>query len=61
MLCQLLGLELTYTRTGPRTGHLAATLRPHLDPAGAVLRVGGGTQSKTPRRVGGTDLWLPAA
>ncbi len=24
-------------------------------------RVGGGTQNKTPRRVGGADLWLPAA
>ena len=42
-LYQLLGLKLTYTRTGPGTGHLAATLRPHLDPRGAVLRVGGGT------------------
>ena len=43
VLYQLLGLELTYTRTGPATGHLTATLRPHLDPRGAVLRVGGGT------------------
>ncbi len=42
-LYQHLGLELTYTRTGPGSGHLAAALRPHLEPQGAVLRVGGGT------------------
>lgn len=42
-LYQLLGLELTYTRTGPGSGHLAAALRPRMEPRGAVLRVGGGT------------------
>jgi hypothetical protein len=26
-----------------------------------VLRVGGGTWYKTPRRIPGVDLWLPAA
>ncbi len=60
-LYQLLGLELIYTRTGPGSGHLAAALRPRMEPRGAVLRVGGGTRNKTPLRVGGADLWLPAA
>jgi DNA invertase Pin-like site-specific DNA recombinase len=42
-LYQLLGLELTYTRTGPGCGHLAAAIRPRIEPRGAMLRVGGGT------------------
>jgi DNA invertase Pin-like site-specific DNA recombinase len=33
---QLLGLELTYTRTGPGSGHLAAALRPRMEPRGAL-------------------------
>ena len=41
-LYQLLGLVLTYARTGPGSGHLAAALRPRLEPRG-LLRVGGGT------------------
>jgi hypothetical protein len=47
-LYQLLGLELTYTRTGPGSGHLAAALRPRLEPRGAVLRVGGPSCGFTP-------------
>lgn len=42
-LYQLLGLELTYTRTGPGSGHLAGVIRPRIEPRGAMLRVGGGT------------------
>ena len=33
-LYQLLGLHLTYTRTSPGTGHLAAAIRPRLQPRG---------------------------
>lgn len=42
-LYQLLGLELTYTRTGPGSGHLAGAIRPRIELRGVVLRVGGGT------------------
>lgn len=42
-LYQLIGLHLTFTRTGPGSGHLAGAIRPRLEPRGAVLRVGGGT------------------
>lgn len=42
-LYQLLGLELTYTRTGPGSGHLVGAIRPRIELRGAVLRVGGGT------------------
>ena len=33
-LYKVLGLELTYTRTGPGIGHLAAAIRPQLQPRG---------------------------
>ncbi len=49
-LYQLIGLQLTYTRTGPGTGNLAAAIRPRLQPRGAMLRVGGGTRTPTPLR-----------
>lgn len=42
-LYHLLGLELTYTRTGPGSGHLKGLILPRLHPRGAMLRVGGGT------------------
>jgi hypothetical protein len=42
-LYRLLGMELTYTRTGPRSGHLTGVIRPHLQQRGELLRVGGGT------------------
>ena len=42
-LYNLLGLELTYTRTGHGAGRLVGVIRPPLQQRGAVLRVGGGT------------------
>ncbi len=42
-LYQLLGLELTYTRTGLGSGQLKGAIRPRLQQRGALLRVGGGT------------------
>jgi hypothetical protein len=48
-LYQLIGLRLTYTRTGPGKGHLAAVIRPRLEQRGAVLRVGGATYPPTTR------------
>jgi hypothetical protein len=61
-LYQLIGLRLTYTRTGPGKGHLAAVIRPRLEQRGAMLRVGGGTRDKTPPvELIMSDLWLRAA
>jgi hypothetical protein len=51
---QELGLHLTYQRH-PDGEKVRASLGVEF------LRVGGGTRNKTPRRVGGTDLWLRAA
>jgi hypothetical protein len=48
-LYRLLGLQITYTRIGPGSGHLAAALRPRLEQRGAVLRVGGPTRTRGPR------------
>jgi hypothetical protein len=56
-LYRSLGLNVRYRRVeGREEVRLTSTL------GGVQLeRVGGGTWYKTPRRVGGADLWLPAA
>ena len=51
---QELGLNLIYQRLDGRE-KVKASLGVEFS------RVGGGTWYKTPRRVGGADLWLPAA
>jgi hypothetical protein len=60
-LYQLLGLELTYTRTGPGSGHLVGALRPRIEPRRAMLRVGGGTSTLTPRLEVTGQRIIPAA
>lgn len=52
-LYQLLGLELTYTRTGSGSGHLVGVIHPRIELRGAVLRVGGPRGTRRPRRCSG--------
>ena len=56
-LYEALGLEIDYD---PSEKLVHASITP-LGPVGVKPSVGGGTRNKTPRRIPGTDLWLPAA